>query len=150
MKGKEWRDPTLLHMSDGKCYCWFIFDWFSQELKKSEMSNIPLQLGAASLQVFSRCFLLLRRVCVWNAQLGQMGGCSDMLDSFTLGCSNSSRRRCFTTFLLVAFSVTLNPPAANAGHDCYVLMDVKRVETQFLRSEGVFLHRHKHTHNNIL
>lgn len=38
MKEKEWRDratesPTLLQMSDGKCYCWFIFDWFSLENK---------------------------------------------------------------------------------------------------------------------
>lgn len=49
MKGKEWREratiPTLLHMSDGKCYCWFVLTDSVRKLKKIWNVTYDLQLA---------------------------------------------------------------------------------------------------------
>ncbi len=61
-----------------KCYCWFISDWFSQKLKKSEMSYIPPTASPASLRAISGCFLLFKGGEFLCGTLSW--GCSDMLN----------------------------------------------------------------------
>ena len=70
--------------------------------------------------------------CVWNAQLGQMGRCRELLDSHT----RLQWQQCKVIYYFSFAAFPEKSPAKTAGHS---LMYVKKITTKLLSSEDLFL-----------
>lgn len=140
MKGEGMKRKNNSPPHERWCYCWFIL---TDSVRNS--NNLKCHISpAATVESFpsflSRRFLLLRKLLCGMLSLVRRE------DAVTCSLSHSTAvitevSQDFTTFLLLR-CWWLYPPVTTAGH--VYLMDVRRVGTQFLRSEHEFLHTHAH------